>query len=80
MVLISCKKAGEYCDRAQYKEVRWKDILKLRVHLMFCKCCRDHSKNNHHLTCLMEKAELHKLTREEREHLKKLLEKARGEK
>ncbi|PCE64567.1 hypothetical protein [Sediminicola luteus] len=73
--MISCEEAAEICDKAQYDEVsKWR-YLKLRIHLLFCKTCAQHSKKNTQLSHLCQKAELHSLTESEKEEMKTELEK-----
>ena len=47
---ISCDEATTICDRSQYGEASFGNILKLNVHFVFCKICKCYSSQNSLLT------------------------------
>lgn len=71
---ISCKEASSICDKSQYKEASWWDILKLRIHLSYCKVCRGYSKKNSELTSLCDRAGLNMLSEDDKKKMKHDLE------
>ena len=71
---ISCKEASSICDKSQYKEASWWDIIKLRVHLLYCKTCQLYSKKNSERTSLCDKAGLTMLSDEDKKKMKRDLE------
>lgn len=75
ILMISCDKAAEICDKSQYEEAGFWDILKLKIHVFYCKHCKAHSKKNTQLTALCNKANLHTMSASDKEELKKSLQK-----
>ncbi|WP_437398146.1 hypothetical protein [Flagellimonas lutimaris] len=71
---ISCKEASGICDKSQYKEASWLDIIKLRIHLSYCKVCRAYSKKNSELTSLCDRAGLTMLSDDDKKKMKRDLE------
>lgn len=73
---ISCDEATTICDKSQYGEASWKEIIKLKLHFLFCKLCRLYSKQNTFLSLFYkEKAQIctsekHTLTNEYKMELK----------
>ncbi|SIQ25822.1 hypothetical protein SAMN05421797_1011203 [Maribacter ulvicola] len=74
-MMISCKKAVIICDKAQYKEASLWERMKLNYHLLLCKTCANHSKNNVKLTSLCNQARLSILSDEEKKKMKELFTK-----
>lgn len=70
---ISCEQAADICNRSQYKESSFWERLKLRLHLRFCKTCKNYSKKNAKLTTLCDKAGLSSLSKEDKESMKRNL-------
>jgi hypothetical protein len=64
--MISCDKAATICDKTQYGEATFWDILKLKFHLFMCKTCSSFSKKNTQLTTLCEKANLRGLSEQDK--------------
>jgi hypothetical protein len=62
------------CNKAQYKEASFMDILKLKFHILLCKTCSKHSKKNTRLTCLCNQAKLHSLSPKEKVEMKEKLQ------
>ena len=71
---ISCKEASCICDKSQYKEASFWDIVKLRFHLLYCKVCRGYSKKNGELTSLCDRAGLTMLSDDDKNKMKRQLE------
>jgi hypothetical protein len=68
---ISCEEASHICTKSQYKEASFWEILKLRIHILYCKACAKYSKQNGTLTSLCDKAELNVLSEEDKECMKR---------
>lgn len=49
-IFISCDKANHTCDKSQYKEASFLEKIKLNIHLIYCKACREYTKSNKKLT------------------------------
>lgn len=75
-IFISCDEATTICNKSQYKEASFLEIVKLKIHLFSCKICGAYSKQNATLTKVCSK-HLHKtegerkLCKEEKEALQK---------
>ncbi|MDC6385959.1 hypothetical protein D2V93_10470 [Flagellimonas taeanensis] len=72
---ISCEEASHICNKSQYKEASFWDIVKLRFHLWYCKTCKTYSKKNSKLTSLCDRAGLSTLSEHDKECMKRDLEK-----
>ncbi|HLU81476.1 MAG TPA: hypothetical protein VK010_05315 [Flavobacteriaceae bacterium] len=68
-----CQNNGHYCDKSQYGELGFWEYLKMQIHLIFCKSCRQYRKKNKKLTQVIEKAGISTLSREEVEKIKSRL-------
>lgn len=72
---ISCEEASKICNKSQYKEAGFWQILKLRFHIMTCKACAKFTKKNTALTSLCDKANLQVLSDSDKEAMRRDLEK-----
>lgn len=68
---ITCKEATHICDKSQYKEASFWEILKLKIHHLSCKTCLKHAKRNSTLSKLCSNANLQVLDQETKEEMKK---------
>ena len=69
-IFIPCEEAGHNCDKNQYKEATFWQKVKLNIHLIYCRACREYSKNNVKLTKLTKKEDVDCLTNSEKEAMK----------
>lgn len=69
-MLISCTQALEICDKAQYHEASPWQVMKLKLHHVYCKNCRVHAGRNGKLTELCSKAELKCMDARKKEAIK----------
>jgi len=74
-MMISCEKAADICNKKQYKEASWWQVVKLRFHILICKTCNQFSTKNTQFTTLCDKANLQMISEEEKKTMKKELEK-----
>ncbi|MEH6678927.1 MAG: hypothetical protein V7724_00195 [Sediminicola sp.] len=72
--MISCDKASIICNKAQYREAGFLDILKLKLHILLCKTCSQHSRKNSRLTGLCNQAKLRSLSEREKGEMKQKLQ------
>lgn len=73
--MIDCSQANNCCDKAQYKDAKPAERLKLLFHLAFCKACREYTKKNHKLSKLVEKSKLQICPEERKKQWKESIEK-----
>ena len=73
-LFIDCQKAGHVCDRAQYSEASVYEHFLLRIHILYCTTCKEHSTRNQKLTQFIERANLQTLDEEERAALREMIE------
>ncbi|MCG2419217.1 hypothetical protein K8089_09300 [Aequorivita sp. F47161] len=71
---LKCNEAAHVCDKTQYNEARFLDKLRLKMHLLMCKLCRNYSKRNAALTKNIKAANLKTLTATEKQQIKNRLE------
>ena len=67
LILIDCKEAVRFCDKAQYREATFSERLKMRLHYLICVSCRKYQTSNSRLTKLIEKAGIQTCTKDEKE-------------
>ncbi|MBP9599913.1 MAG: hypothetical protein KBE41_00295 [Lutibacter sp.] len=76
---ITCDEATSICDKSQYNEASFLEILKLRLHLFLCKKCGLYSKQNTIMSKCYEKKRARDLLKlkglccEEKEKMEKAL-------
>jgi len=70
---LKCDKAAHLCDKGQYNEATLLEKLMLNIHLLICKLCRKHSKQNGQLTKTIKSADLKTLPKDEKERIKEIL-------
>ncbi|GAA3636636.1 hypothetical protein [Flavivirga jejuensis] len=73
---IPCDDANHVCDKTQYKEATLWEMIKLNIHLLYCKFCREYTKNNAKLTKVLKKSEVECLDKKCKESMKLDFEKA----
>ena len=52
---LTCDEATSICDKSQYKEATFWEIIKLNIHLFLCKKCGLYTKQNSIMTTCYEK-------------------------
>lgn len=72
--MISCEKAEEICNKAQYNEATFLEKLRLWFHVFMCKICAQFTKKNTELTALCRKADLKSLSEAEKTEMKQGLQ------
>lgn len=73
--MISCEKAEEICNKAQYNEATFLEKLKLLSHVLICKICARFTKENAKLTTLCQQADLKNFSETEKIEMKRQLQK-----
>jgi hypothetical protein len=72
---IPCSEANHVCDKTQYKESSFWEKVKLNIHLLYCRACREYTKNNTKLTVLVKNSKVTCMDKKDKEGLKKDFEK-----
>lgn len=75
-ILLPCDEANHVCDKAQYKEATLWEKIKLNIHLIYCRVCREYTKNNAKLTKKIKESKVECLDKTCKESMKDNLEKA----
>lgn len=78
-LIINCQRAAEFCDKTEYHEMNLSGKLRLRFHLLFCQPCSVYWKRNRKLSHLIEKADLHTCTSEEKKRWQQQLEREQAQ-
>ncbi|MEH6407099.1 MAG: hypothetical protein V7767_07450 [Leeuwenhoekiella sp.] len=72
-LFVDCKKAGQVCDKSQYREARLREKVGLIVHLVYCNTCRKYSKRNNKLTKIINSPKVQKMPEEDKKILRQRL-------
>lgn len=56
---LTCDQATTICDKSQYKEASFWEIVKLSIHLFLCKKCGLYAKQNSVMTKCYKKQRVH---------------------
>ncbi len=74
-IRIQCNNANHICDKNQYMEASLLEKIKLIIHLIYCKACRQYSKKNGQLTKFIKASKSqHVMSKDEKKILHKNLE------
>lgn len=74
-LFFSCDEANHTCDKTQYREASLWEKVKLNIHLLVCRACREYTKNNARLTKLIKGKEVKVMPTSEKENLQKAFQK-----
>jgi len=70
----SCQEANHTCDKNQYKEASFWELVKLNLHLIYCKACRKYSMRNGKLTKIMASSKIEVLDTTAKDKMKTAFE------
>ncbi|MHA6281475.1 hypothetical protein ACXYMT_14970 [Salinimicrobium sp. CAU 1759] len=70
LMKLSCAEAASVCTKAEYQEAGLFEKWRLRLHLYFCRTCKDYYQNNKKLTGLIKKADIRQCSSHEKEVLR----------
>ncbi len=73
---MPCEEANHVCDKTQYKDATLWEKIKLNIHLIYCRACREYTKGNTKLTRLFKKSEVECLDSQSKETMKRVFNKA----
>lgn len=74
-IFLSCEEANHTCDKTQYNEASIWEKIKLNLHLLYCRVCREYTKNNTKLSKLMKNKSVEIMPESNKEQLKKAFDK-----
>lgn len=57
-IYLKCDEANHTCDKNQYKEATFVELIKLNIHLLFCRACRKYTARNTKLSKAFKKSEV----------------------
>lgn len=69
-LFLKCNETVHVCDKCQYEEASFFEKLKMKIHHLLCKCCRDYSSNNSKLTKSIKSAKIESFPSQKKELLK----------
>ncbi|MBT8261042.1 MAG: hypothetical protein HKO92_04895 [Flavobacteriaceae bacterium] len=72
---IACDEANHNCDKSQYNEATFWEKIKLTVHLIYCRACREYSNKNAKLTKIVDNPKIDCLNKDEKKKIKACFEK-----
>ncbi|GLB48801.1 glycine dehydrogenase [Neptunitalea lumnitzerae] len=72
--LSICEKNCYICDQSQYQEASFTDKVKLNIHLLFCKSCKEYSRKNTALTQAIKKSKVKCICNKEKQKLQSLID------
>ena len=78
-VVLPCDEANHVCDKTQYKEASFWEMIILNIHLIYCKACRKYTKNNTTLTNKIKESKVECLDKNCKESMKKDFDKVLSE-
>ncbi len=74
-LLVSCEQAKFICDKNQYGEASFAEIIKLNIRLIYCKVTRAYSKKNNKLTKIIKRSNVQVIESSKKEEMKEQLQK-----
>lgn len=70
---LSCAEAASMCTKAEYKEASLREKIRLKLHLYFCRTCKEYNNNNKKLSGLLKKADLKSCSSKEKDRFKEVI-------
>ncbi len=70
LMKLSCAEAASVCTKVEYKEAGLLEKWRLKLHLYFCRTCKDYYHNNKKLSSLIKKADIKPCSSQEKELFK----------
>lgn len=72
---LKCHESNHLCDKNQYKDTTFWEKVKLTIHLIYCRACRQYTKRNVQLTKLIKNPKVRTLEESQRNAIKKTFNK-----
>lgn len=73
---MSCDDIARYSDKIQYEEASFWEKLRLKIHLAYCKGCKQYNENNSLLTKLFKKEDYKVLDTKDLQDINEILDKS----
>ncbi len=74
-IKLECHEANHLCDKNQYKETTFWEKVRLTVHLIYCRACREYTKRNVQLTKLIKSPKVNTLEDSQRHAIQETFDK-----
>ena len=78
-VKLECHEANHICDKNQYKEASFWEKVKLNIHLIYCRACRQYTIRNTKLTKRVKDPQVHTISASDKNALKERLKQQMSE-
>lgn len=72
---LKCNEANHICDKTQYKEASFWEKVRLNIHLIYCRACREYTARNTKLTKAVKDPKVATVSKDEKAQLQDLLNK-----
>lgn len=72
-IFLKCEEANHSCDKNQYKEASFIELVKLNIHLIYCRACRQYTARNTKLTKLFKKSDVKTVSIQDKAAMKERL-------
>ncbi|MGK0386034.1 MAG: hypothetical protein ACI849_000641 [Patiriisocius sp.] len=72
-IFLQCEEANHSCDKNQYKEASFLELIKLNIHLIHCRACRKYTARNTQLSNIFKKSDVKTMPLETKAALKERL-------
>ena len=70
LMKLSCAEAANVCTKAEYDEAGFMEKLRLKLHLYFCRTCKEYNQNNKKLSSLLQKAKINSCSSQQKDIFK----------
>ena len=76
---LECHEANHICDKTQYKEATFWEKVRLNIHLIYCRACRQYTARNTKLTKAYQDPKVNTVSKDEKAELQEMLNKQLAE-
>lgn len=68
--ILKCTEANHVCDKNQYKDASLMELIKLNIHLIYCRACQKYTARNNRLSKLFKKSNVRTMPLDQKAALK----------
>jgi hypothetical protein len=72
-IFLKCEEANHTCDKSQYKEASFLELIMLNIHLIYCRACQKYTARNTKLTKFVQKTKIQSMTKNDKVIIKERL-------